>query len=65
MKGHPIILVTCDECGEEIEIELTAIARKGYDERYVDHDLEHQGWICDGFHDFCSTECEKAYQSIK
>lgn len=38
------ITVTCDCCGYDEEVELTATARGGYDERHVDGRLRSYGW---------------------
>jgi hypothetical protein len=48
------VRVTCDECGEEDEIELWPLARRGnWDERGVDAQLEAWGWVKDGEKDIC------------
>ncbi len=60
MRSDAYIRVTCDRCvasgdkkPSEIEIALTVIARRGYDEREVDRDLEDAGWrVIDG-EDIC------------
>lgn len=57
-------MVTCDGdgCGCEEEIQLCPIApRGGYDERYVDHSLEHLGWLIIGNNEYCE-ECRKEYE---
>jgi len=51
MRTDAYIEVTCDNCGECIQVPLTAIARGGYDERYVDAELESMGWNVDN--DLC------------
>jgi len=51
MRTDAYIEVTCDCCGETIHVQLTAIARGGYDERYVDAELEGMGWNVDN--DLC------------
>jgi len=53
------IIVTCDKCGLDEEIKLTALARRGnWDERNVDSELEAMGWLPDDDknHDICE-EC--------
>lgn len=56
MRSDAFILVTCDGCGGEIEIQLVATARGGYDDRNVDGELADQGWSTSGNMDFCD-EC--------
>ena len=56
MRSDAYILVTCDICKCSEEIQLTATARGGYDERDVDAQLQNMGWdISDGM-DVCA-EC--------
>lgn len=55
MRSDAYIRVTCNNCNEDIEIELCATSRGGYDERYVDAYLEREGWNCDN--DLC-PECK-------
>jgi hypothetical protein len=43
-RSEPTITVTCDECGDEVQVGLTALGRRAYDERIVDQHLEGQGW---------------------
>lgn len=43
-RSEPTITVICDNCGDEIQVALTALARRSYDERHVDAHLESQGW---------------------
>jgi len=52
MRGEPQVLVTCDICGAEEQVGLTATAR-GYDEREMDSELEAMGWTKDGDRDYC------------
>lgn len=61
MRSDAVITVTCDRCkdwkgGEEIQLTATA---HGWDERYVDDELERRGWkIVDG-DDICPSCVEK------
>ena len=58
MISDAYVRVTCDECGDETEVELTALAGRGqYDMRYVINTLIRDGWqaekgsdrtICEG-----------------
>ena len=59
MRSDAFIFVTCDKCGAEEEIQLTATARGGYDERNVDARLESLGWTKDGDKDLCE-DCSEA-----
>lgn len=52
MRSDAYITVTCDGCGGEEQIQLTATAR-GYDERHVDNELRSMGWTTDGNADYC------------
>jgi RNase P subunit RPR2 len=47
------VVVTCDKCGEHLTLNLTAIARGGWDERYVQAELKRDGWECDGERHIC------------
>ena len=61
MRSKPYILVTCDNCYDAIEIELTALAEGnynvfllagcGYDDRRVNIELERNDWNSDN--DLC------------
>lgn len=56
MRSNAYIRVTCDECGDEVEIELTGLSRGSYDERNVEPVLDGWNWqVIDG-KDFCA-EC--------
>lgn len=57
MRGEPLIIVTRDNCEDELEVSLTSLAGGGWDERGVDGQLRHAGWIKDGERDLCSG-CE-------
>ena len=61
MRSDAYITVTCDKCLKEtIEIRLTAIACGGYDERYVDDELDSVDWnIANGI-DICPGCSEDA-----
>lgn len=54
MRTDPAITVICDECNDDMEVGLTALARGSYDERDVDAKLEREGWTKDGDRDLCS-----------
>lgn len=62
-KGNPYLPVECDQCSCVIEISLTATAH-GYDERYVDDELEDEGWIVDDGLIFCSDDCREDYYTL-
>ena len=47
-KGDAYIRVECDTCHDFIDIELTFIAGREWDERNVDGELERQGWRDEG-----------------
>ena len=55
MRSDASIKVTCDhpKCREEIEIQLTSIARGGYDERNVDRELKSNDWQVKDGQDLC------------
>ena len=54
MRSDAYITVTCDGCGVEEQIQITATAR-GYDDRNVAGELRCQGWITDGDADYCNA----------
>jgi hypothetical protein len=60
-RSNPFIIVTCDCCGDTVEVSLTPLARESYDERDVEAHLEGVGWIPEPDEDFCSTECHKRH----
>jgi hypothetical protein len=47
-KSDAYVLVRCDTCGEFEEIELTAIAGGGWDERNVAAGVARLGWRDEG-----------------
>jgi len=53
MRSDAYITVTCDKCGADEEVQLTSIARGGYDERHVDSHLESLRWNIDDGKDIC------------
>jgi len=55
-RSDAMITVTCDRCGEEMQVDLCATARGGYDERNVDRELEFHGWVIHDDQDICD-EC--------
>lgn len=57
MRSDAYINVTCDHCGDAEEVMLTALAGGGYDDRYVDSQLEEWGWVISEEGDYCSDEC--------
>lgn len=60
MRSNAFIVVTCDGCGEDVEIQLTALARSGsYDERNVSRQLKSMGWTNNGDEDYCESCSEE------
>jgi hypothetical protein len=64
MRSDAYIRVTCDAegCGCSEEITLCPTARHGWDERYIDGELEHMGWLVVGNSEYCK-ECRKEHES--
>ena len=60
MRSDAYIRVTCDKCGNEEEVELTALARNSYDERDVDAKLKRLGWCVTDAGDYCGADCAAA-----
>lgn len=58
------ILVQCDHagCKESVEIQLTALAGGGWDERYVDAELRSRDWTKRDDDDFCEEHSEEGGQ---
>lgn len=54
MRGEPTIIVTCDECGDDVEMGMTALARGSYDERNLNASILNMGWEIRGDKDICS-----------
>jgi hypothetical protein len=52
------VRVECDGCHDSVEVCLTAIACRGWDERNVKGHLESIGWLVDGDDTYCE-ECGK------
>ena len=54
MISDAFVFATCDKCGYETTIPLTALAmRNSYDTRNVRSELEHDGWRVDEDLDHC------------
>ena len=64
MRSDPLVVVTCETCGEEDKFELTALAGACYDERGIKSRLRRAGWIeiSESEH-YCSPECEAEARS--
>ena len=56
MRSDAFIIVTCDMCHCEEQVQLTATAG-GYDERHVDAELRRMGWDTSDGMDVC-PECQ-------
>lgn len=54
-RSDAYIRVMCDKCEYVEEVELTALARKGWDERNVKTALENHGWLCDDGQEICES----------
>mgnify|MGYP003443977223 FL=1 len=54
-RSDAYINVTCDKCEYLEEVELTAIACKGWDERNVKAVLKNHGWLCDDDQEICES----------
>ena len=65
-RSDAYIEVMCDGegCKYSEEIHLCAIARNGYDDRYVDSTLEAYGWIIDGDNDYCPCCAEDVGRDV-
>jgi hypothetical protein len=57
MRSDAYIRVTCDCCGDEVEVGLTAIACRGWDARNVGAHMKRLGWTT-GDEDYCD-ECSR------
>lgn len=44
MVNNPTVTVTCDKCGDEEPLEMTALACASWDMRSVDNQLKRLGW---------------------
>ena len=56
MRSDAYVIVTCDRCGTEEQIQLTALAHSGsWGERNVSAALDLLGWVTDGDKDICDT----------
>jgi hypothetical protein len=59
MRSDAYIRVTCDCCGDEVEVGLEAIACNGWDERNVNAHLRRLEWTTGGDDkDYCD-ECSR------
>lgn len=61
-RSDAYINVTCDKCEYLEEVELTAIACKGWDERNVKGVLKSRGWLCEGDQEICESCRDEAEQ---
>jgi len=63
-RSGGLILIQCDCCGEELQIEMTMLAKDGtWDTRNIKDKLNDNNWIMDDEDlDFCSEECAKNYK---
>ena len=55
-RSDAFIIVTCDSCNCAEEVQITATAH-GWDERYVDNELESMGWHKNDAGDDLCSEC--------
>ena len=53
MLSDAYIEVTCDGCHQVEVVQLTATAKRGWDERNVARHLESIGWSVDGDCHYC------------
>jgi hypothetical protein len=56
MRSDAFITVDCDVCqdpGMAEQVQLTALARAGWDERNVSGELHSRGWRVEGEKDIC------------
>lgn len=58
MISDAYVNVSCDDCGFEIKVELTATAR-GYDERNVDQEIRDKGWTIERGYHYCADCMEQ------
>jgi len=49
----PTIKVECDECSDDEEYSMTALAGGGWDDRNLARAMEKDGWITVGDRHFC------------
>lgn len=64
-RSDAFVTVTCDRCGEEARVQLTATARGGYDERHVDANLLRWGWVTETGEDVCEECVRKALEATR
>jgi len=53
MLSDAYIEATCDGCHQVEVVQLTATAKRGWDERNVARHLESIGWLVDGDCHYC------------
>lgn len=58
--SHPTVEVHCDEkdCQCVETIELTSIARNGFDLRNLEDEIESRGWKVDSYRYICDCHSE-------
>lgn len=57
--GTPIVIIDCDDCGTETEIELGGLAsRDSWTTRHVAGLLQKEGWVVDDGKTIC-PDCQK------
>ena len=57
MRSEPTILVECDYCGSAEDFDMTATARGGYDDRYLEDRMKGRGWHIVDDLDLCCDGC--------
>jgi len=63
-RSDACIHVSCDECGVDEEMSLCALAGGGWDERYIDDELERNGWTCADGRDLCESCSQELTESL-
>jgi len=58
------VMVVCDECQDELELELPDIERLGLKMRNLDYDLRMAGWTRVDKEDYC-LECTRSRTNPK
>jgi len=60
-RSDAFVWVECDKegCNEQIEVQLTALAGRGWDDRNVDGSLRHWGWEKWDGKDICDSCVER------
>lgn len=54
---EPILPLVCDNCKDEVYLEMTMGARGAYDSRYADEEIENMGWYDAGNNTHYCHEC--------